>query len=792
MHRKLALPLSLRLFLPALIGVLPVVGMLMLNIQERHDEALLQTGQLLLAQAQRHAEREHAIVSQGKALLEAIVLAPEIQRMENPTCEALLRDLYAPRSSQLANLLILNPEGLVVCNANNPGTRYMLNDRSYYQRAVQSGEFEVGDYMISRTTHSAALGLAYPLKIDDHLKLLAVIALNLDGIADSAPIQTIGGQAHLTMFDRHGTVLLRTGGGMTGKQTADTPLGQAMLGDQTPRVFESADLDGRHAMFAMTPMGPKGAPYAYMALSLPMEAIEARFANDARNQLGLALLAILLGLVLAAWGIRRFRHNHLLPLLDGVRRMRGGERNVKVQTPEAGGRDELWDLSNTFNAMSATLDEQRDRLIQIALHDALTGLPNRMDFTTRVNARLQTAGAETPLALMFIDLDHFKTINDSLGHAVGDQLLIAAAGRLRGAIGKSCLLARMGGDEFTVFLDNEEAASPSRTARALIEALNQPFEIAGHQLYIGASIGIARFPEDGTDLHLLLQHADTALYRSKAEGRNRHEFFSAELGHEVIDRQRLGSQLRLALERGELELHYQPQIAFANQRVMGFEALARWPLKEGGWISPARFIPVAEETGLIILLGQWVLREAGQQLRAWLDAGHDFDHLAVNISAQQLNFGDLVGDVREVIRTFNLPPGKLELEITESALMKAPEEAIAKFHALREMGVRLAIDDFGTGYSSLLYLKRLPLDRIKVDQGFVRDMLLNAQDEAIVRAVISLGQSMTFDVIAEGVETSEQALRLLQLGCDSAQGYLYGRPSPAALAVRIITERPSS
>ncbi|MEW5974111.1 MAG: EAL domain-containing protein [Pseudomonadota bacterium] len=423
-----------------------------------------------------------------------------------------------------------------------------------------------------------------------------------------------------------------------------------------------------------------------------------------------------------------------------------------------------------------------EQLAYLAHHDALTGLPNRVLFAERTEHAIRRAARDHQhLALLFLDLDHFKNINDSLGHALGDRLLQAVARRLREQLRDEDTLARMGGDEFIILLEN--AGQPhdvAHTAQRLLQAFTPSFEFEGNTLFVSTSIGIALYPQDGEDLSLLMQRADAALYRSKAEGRNAFHFFSAEMAEAAAERLHIESGLRRALEHGELELHYQPQMDLERGEVIGMEALARWHHPERGWIPPARFIPVAEESGLIVRLGQWALREACLQLKRWQAAGLAVGYVAVNVSTVQFRHGTLVEDVRQAIESSGIAAGQLELEITESFILHDPEAATRILKALRDLGVRLAIDDFGTGYSSLLYLKRLPLDRIKIDQGFVRDMLTDPQDEAIVRAVIALGHSLELDVLAEGVETAEHASRLRELGCHAAQGYHFGRPAPAS------------
>ncbi|MDG4553758.1 MAG: EAL domain-containing protein [Candidatus Competibacter sp.] len=422
----------------------------------------------------------------------------------------------------------------------------------------------------------------------------------------------------------------------------------------------------------------------------------------------------------------------------------------------------------------------QEQLDVLAHHDPLTGLPNRRLFHELLQLSIQRANREhDQVALLFIDLDRFKNINDSFGHPVGDRLLVKTAQRIKNVLRDIDLVARIGGDEFNIILDRlGDAREAAMVAERLIAVISEPFEIESNTFYVGASIGIALYPLDGGDAQTLQSNADTALYQAKGEGRGTYRFFATALAEAAKECMALETLLRQALNSQQLELHYQPQVSLSDGRVIGVEALARWNSPHLGMISPARFIPLAEETGLIVPLGEWALTTACRQMRDWLAAGKAPGYVAVNVSAVQLTRGDLMAAVRAALAESGIEPGQLELEITESFVMGDPEAAVRLLTELKELGVRIAIDDFGTGYSSLAYLKRLPVDLLKVDQGFVRGMLVDANDEAIVRAVIALGHSLGLEALAEGVETAAHAERLMALGCNSAQGWHYGRPAP--------------
>ena len=420
-------------------------------------------------------------------------------------------------------------------------------------------------------------------------------------------------------------------------------------------------------------------------------------------------------------------------------------------------------------------------LYKLAHYDALTNLPNRLLLRARLEQLIQRARLqEGQLALLFLDLDLFKNVNDTLGHPVGDRLLQQVATAMAGLIRPGDNIARLGGDEFVLLLEvlpNPNAAAA--LARRLLARFAQPFPVEGQDLYITASIGISIYPLDGLDMDGLLRTADVAMYQAKAQGRNTFRFFEPAMSDGATERLQLETALRGALRRGELALHYQPQVCLENAQLSGVEVLLRWQHPLLGTIPPARFIPIAEEIGIIGELGAWVLMQACQQMATWDQEGFRVPRLAVNLSMQQIEAEGFVDLIRDVLTSSGIAPERLELEVTESVLMRSAERCAAALSALREIGVAIAIDDFGSGYSSLGYLQRLPVDRLKIDRVFVEHLTEDANHDAIARAVIVLGRSLGLEVLAEGVETRAQADFLQREGCHEAQGYLFGRPVPA-------------
>lgn len=423
--------------------------------------------------------------------------------------------------------------------------------------------------------------------------------------------------------------------------------------------------------------------------------------------------------------------------------------------------------------------QSQDKLDHLAHHDPLTALPNRLLFHDRLqHAMVRCARAGQQLAVLFIDLDRFKNVNDTLGHHVGDLLLKQVAEQLSACLREGDTLARLGGDEFIVLLEDVGGPGAAHVAEKLMALFEQPLTVSGHELFVTGSVGISLFPQDATDLNMLIRNADVAMYQAKARGRNGYRFYAPSMSGEGAMRLRLESLLRRAIEKGEIFLEYQPQVEIDTGRLVGVEALVRWDSPELGRVAPVRFIPVAEDTGFISQLGQWVLAEACSQMRRWDRDGLSVPKMAVNLSVRQFERGSIAPVVAAVLQETGLAAGRLQLEVTESVIMNT-SDALQHINELRAVGVGLAIDDFGTGYSSLAYLSQLPVQTLKIDRSFIQDILVDANDEAIAVAVIQLGKSLNLSVVAEGVENEEQAAFLLRHGCRQAQGYLYGRPVAA-------------
>ena len=455
--------------------------------------------------------------------------------------------------------------------------------------------------------------------------------------------------------------------------------------------------------------------------------------------------------------------------------------------------DEDGFLNGLANILATAIEREdaKSRLTYLAQYDALTGLPNRHRLSSCLEEAVAGSASGAHCAgVMFIDLDRFKSVNDMMGHSVGDELLGQASRRLQDCVRPGDVVARLGGDEFAVVLPHlAGAADAEAIARRIVDQLARPFLLQGQQIFVSASVGVARYPHDGLDAPTLLKSADTAMYSAKNGGRNNFRFFEAGMHATAARRLQTETDLHLALERGEFELHYQPKLRLDSGALSGFEALLRWRHPERGLVSPLEFIAILEDTGLILPVGEWVIAEVCRQLGAWSETLDKVPPVAINLSARQLAHAGLPETVRAIVAAAGVDPRLLEFELTESMLMTDPEAAVAILSNLKAQGMRLSVDDFGTGYSSLAYLKRFPLDALKIDRTFVRDLPADSDDAAITKAVISLAHSLNLKVVAEGVETIGHVRALEAYQCDEIQGYYVSRPLPADAAAALLLER---
>ena len=542
-------------------------------------------------------------------------------------------------------------------------------------------------------------------------------------------------------------------------------------------ISEIPDIEDGDHVFRLTH------PITYLNNTLGIIYLSAdlsEYVDDLEYQLRVLdwLLLFILPLVAVASALLqdRFVLRPLHKLASAVSGIAHGDFNVQLPKHS---NDEVGQLIKAFDGMRVMRNSAENALEKLAYFDMLTRLPNRMMFKNHLTSALTNVKQSNHnLSLMFIDLDRFKVINDTLGHEVGDLLLVEAAERLEKCIRPGDLVARLGGDEFTIVVDENSKHSGSRIiSERIIEAFKKPFVFGGQKTVISPSIGISMYPEHAADYGTMMQYADTAMYQAKAKGGNCYLYYSPEMGDKLTHHMNIEAGLRRALEEEEFVLHYQPKVEISTGKIVGMEALIRWMDPEKGMVSPNDFIPLAEETGLIIPIGEWVLRKACEQCLEWGKADIE---IAINLSANHLYDPSLLIMLQTALQETGFPPGRLEIEITENSIMRNVQQTITILEQIKSLGVKVAIDDFGTGYSSLSYLKRFAIDTIKIDRSFVSGIPHNADEVAITSATVVMAQNLKRRVIAEGIETEEQAAFLNQLGCEMGQGYYYSRPLPSA------------
>ncbi|MBK4737925.1 bifunctional diguanylate cyclase/phosphodiesterase [Noviherbaspirillum pedocola] len=711
---------------------------------------------------------------------------PEMAAPEN--CEPLLAVTNPVLRVQpyFSSFAVFTPDGNRVCPAPLPDEPINLLDRDYFQRVLQKKEYTISTLLMARMAKKPALIFSRPvLSANGDIRYVVNLGLDaewlqtlLNRAAEQYPVPA-GTTAQIV--DDAGTIIaaIPQAGAPVGMKVLDWNAVRPLLTDHEDVVRQEAWRDGILRATAYVPLlvAPEGS--LRLRVGTPIRpAMQQAIWEDARLfsiTAGVILLAILLAWLVSTRMVLRPIHAIWL----AATALKGGNLAARVGPVNATG--ELAELASAFDSMAEQIQEEQQRLQVLATHDSLTGLPNRYGIREKLSQMIEDEQqAQGSVGVILLDLDGFKQINDSYGHPLGDKVLIRAAGALFSSLCDGATAGRLGGDEFIILVEGRAKRQDFvKLAVKVQEILRNPIDVDGHEFLISASMGIAIFPEHGSDIDTLIQHADVAMYHAKATRLPGYCFYSCEMNESAAAKLRMQNLLKNAIEKGELVLYYQPKISASTCRITGAEALVRWNSAELGMVSPVEFIPLAEETGLIVAIGEWVLKTACAQLEQWNRVFTGHFSMAVNLSPRQFADSALIPKIIDIARTHEISISQLELEITEGALMHDPVTATEALHKIRAVGAKVAVDDFGTGYSSLGYLKRLPIDALKVDRSFVSGLPDDGSDRAIVSAVIAIAQELNLRVTVEGVETIEQLNKLRKLGCDELQGYLFSRPVPA-------------
>jgi diguanylate cyclase (GGDEF)-like protein len=781
------------LFLVLAAALLPLLALAWL-FAELRSAKIEEAREQVVVRAAGIAEDLESKISGTAQLLFGLGQVPLLATRGKDACSRFLGDVLKEHP-QYTGILTILPDGRLFCDSLRSGRELILTDRDYFQRA-QKTSGHVVEPVFGRITGIAVLQIAYAVRdADEALRYVLLASLNLDqygrGVSRTLPYRGMT----FRIWDRQGRVIVRRAAreeARSAMDVVDDAGRQRVMAGAPGDSWVQAGLEGERIWISSAlPRTPDTG--LRLTLDVPETELRTYADKQLRNVfllLVIASIAVIVGaVVLAEFAIRR----QAARLTAAISRLDVGNFKHPIGAPYPGG--ELGDVMAALDRLAVSLDTQRTEIGRFHLelerqanYDALTGLANRNLLLDRLGQALIYARRhERMAAVLVMDLDRFKNINDSLGHSEGDVLLCEVARRLRDCVREGDTVARFGGDEFVVvFADMATIADVAPLAHKILAAVAAPMRIGGQEHTASVSIGISGYPQDGDDVDALLRNADTAMYRAKEQGGNSVEFFTAEMQHDAEQRLQIEAGLRHALEHGELLLEFQPIVDIRSGRIASAEALVRWRHPERGLVPPAQFIPVAEETGLIVPLGEWVLRETCAQVRRWLCLGLGPLPVAVNLSARQFRNAGLAASVAEILREADCPPAALQLEITESAIMQHADRALAAMRQINDLGVRLSIDDFGTGYSSLSYLKRFPVHKLKIDRSFVRDIDADANDEAIAGAIVAMAKQLGLRTVAEGVETQEQLRRLTLLGCDEYQGYLFAASCGAEDFARLL------
>ena len=757
--------------------VVPLVALLSYDLYQDTEKNSQQVNAASLALAQITASDTEHFLNDAVELMQRIARRPLVRAVDPQHCDPVFAEFH-DLNPKYANIGVIDTSGKVICSAviQPAGKPASVAHTEWFQRAMSENRLVLGKPFIGPITGKWVAVMALPLH-DKYGVIKGVLALPIDLVNFTPVVRNAALPAGtvIGIMDSAGMVIARSKEPekWVGKNIRGTPIVEIMLARKTGEA-EVTGVDHVSRFYGFTTI--RGTDW-FTAAGIPSDALSSSVSNYALRNAVIGLTIVLVVAALAYFFSRRIERP-IRAISDAAKAIAQGQLDTRVAVD---GPEEIADVADQFNVMLDVRKEAEERLSYLAQYDVLTGLPNRNMFRDRLEQAMGRAKRNgTLMAVMFIDLDRFKEINDTLGHSVGDRVLQGVAERLEHFLRDVDTIARLGGDEFTVVLEGvHDVSQITAAARKIRDALAQPLLVDDREIFVSASIGISVYPSDVEEIDDLLKNADIAMYQAKRNGGDAHHFFVAEMNAHTTERLELEGRLRYALAHQKFTLDYQPQVDIRSGRIIGAEALIRWHDEQLGSIAPARFIPLAEETGLIIPIGEWVLHTACAQNKAWQDTGCAPISVAINISPRQFRQANLLETITQALADTGLNPCFLELEITESTIMHQAEKSIITLEKLHKMGVRLSVDDFGTGYSSLSYLKRFPVHKLKVDQSFVRDINVDPDDAAIVTAVIAMARSLNVLTIAEGVETGGQLAFLDSLECGEYQGYYFAKPMSA-------------
>lgn len=784
--RQRGVPVSLRTRILLLIlsaTLLPMLAVLWSLLAHR-SETIVRAQQQLSTRTEGIASELDNRISGTAQLLFGLGRVAVVGSADKAACSNFLADVLKEHP-QYTGLLTILPNGQLHCDSLRSGRTLNLTDRSYFQRALLSTQ-DVLEPAIGRLTGKGVLQIAHPVRdAAGTLQYILLASLNLDDFGRSiASMLPYTGMNFQIWNEDASMVMDYPGAGALALKPAQPEKAFVLEADSGTQQTLG---DGPAARIWTTATLPRTRNTGLrLTLTVPRDALLEREDGQFWRTLGLLLslsaLFLLVAALLGEFSVRR----QAARLGSAIARLDRGDFKHLIGAPYPKG--ELGEMMVAMDRMALSLEQQRmviqrntEALEHQANTDALTGLANRNLLKDRLEQALIYANRANRVAgVLLLDLDRFKVVNDSRGHSQGDVLLQAVARRLKACVREGDTVARLGGDEFVLVLsDMAQVQDLLPVAQQILQALSEPVQLDGYAMTLSASLGISAYPRDGNSADALIRHADTAMYRAKEQGGNAMAFFTPEMDDSMTERLRIEAGLRRALEHNELRVFFQPIVNLSTGKATSVEALVRWEDPVRGLVPPVQFIGIAEETGLIIPIGNWVLQQACLQAKRWQDAGLGTISVAVNLSAQQFNAPVLDAAIQAALQAANCPPELLQLEITESMVIANAEQAMQTMHRIRALGVQLSIDDFGTGYSSLSYLKRFPVSKLKIDRSFVNDIHVDDNDKAIVDAILTLAHKLGLRTVAEGVETVEQLQYLQAQGCDECQGYLLAKPCPA-------------